>query len=163
MIHIVQSGETVYSIAGAYGVSPASVIAGNDLRAPYAVTPGQALLILIPASVYVTAEGDSLYSISARSASAKTRSCNTIPRCSATGRSIRGRRWCFLIPRKKRVIFPLTATPIPSLEDFLLRSVMPYLAAATVFTYGFRADRSLIPPLKNRIPQTAENTAHLRS
>lgn len=57
MIHIVQSGETVYSIAGAYGVSPASVIAGNDLRAPYAVTPGQALLILIPASVYVTAEG----------------------------------------------------------------------------------------------------------
>lgn len=33
---------------------------------------------------------------------------------------------------------------------------MPYLAAATVFTYGFRADGRLIPPAENRIPQTAE-------
>lgn len=156
MIHIVQSGETVYSIAGAYGVSPASVIAGNDLRAPYAVTPGQALLILIPASVYVTAEGDSLYSISARSGVSENEILQYNPTLFGNREIYPGQTLVLSYTEEKKGNLSFNGYAYPFIEDFLLRSVMPYLAAATVFTYGFRADGSLIPPAENRIPQTAE-------
>jgi LysM repeat protein/preprotein translocase subunit YajC len=44
--HTVQSGQTIYSIACLYGdVYPEAIIAVNELTAPYALTPGQVLII----------------------------------------------------------------------------------------------------------------------
>ncbi len=45
-IHVVQAGETVYSIARLYGVSPSSIIANNQLQSQSGLVVGQALLIL---------------------------------------------------------------------------------------------------------------------
>ena len=44
--HMVQSGETVYSIACGYGdVNPDAIIAANHLKSPYTLTAGQTLTI----------------------------------------------------------------------------------------------------------------------
>ncbi len=45
MIYIVKPGDTVYSIAAAYGISQESVIYDNQLVPPYALAVGQALLL----------------------------------------------------------------------------------------------------------------------
>lgn len=45
VIHVVAEGETVYSIAGNYGVTPESIEAVNQLQYPYTLVVGQSLLI----------------------------------------------------------------------------------------------------------------------
>lgn len=47
-IHIVQSGDTVYSIARRYGVDPQAIIAANNLVNPNALSVGQQLVIPAP-------------------------------------------------------------------------------------------------------------------
>ncbi|MCT8974037.1 peptidoglycan DD-metalloendopeptidase family protein [Microbaculum marinisediminis] len=44
-VHTVSSGETVYSLSRAYGVSPNAIIAANDLQAPYGIRIGQKVRI----------------------------------------------------------------------------------------------------------------------
>jgi len=44
-IHIVRRGETIYSIARRYGVSPQSLVQANELRDPNQIHAGQRLVI----------------------------------------------------------------------------------------------------------------------
>ncbi len=44
-VHTVSSGETVYSLSRAYGVSPNEIIAANNLQAPYGIRIGQKVRI----------------------------------------------------------------------------------------------------------------------
>lgn len=77
----VQPGDTVYALARRFNVPPKSIIEANDLRAPYALSVGQAIklpsgatLVSAPAAqtrtvqardtLYAVRPGDTLYSIS---------------------------------------------------------------------------------------------------
>lgn len=74
--HVVRPGETVYSIARAYGVSPYAIARANRLVNPNLIYVGQRLVIpggygyTPPPSarggVYVVRPGDTLYAIAAR-------------------------------------------------------------------------------------------------
>ena len=44
-IYVVQSGDTVDSIAQSYGISASSIIYNNQLAYPYPLAVGQALLL----------------------------------------------------------------------------------------------------------------------
>lgn len=46
--HVVQSGETIYSIGRLYGVSPEAIIAANNLANPDLIQPGDTLIIPAP-------------------------------------------------------------------------------------------------------------------
>lgn len=63
IIHVVQSGETIQSIADEYGVSEDSIIRDNDITNPDNLAVGQAVLIIYPNQIYTVQEGDSLQSI----------------------------------------------------------------------------------------------------
>jgi len=65
-IHRVKPGESVYSIARDYGISPRKIIEINGLKNPDAPAPGRELLILIPTRTYTARRGDTLESISKR-------------------------------------------------------------------------------------------------
>jgi LysM repeat protein len=43
--HVVQAGETIYSIARQYGVSPDAIVQANGLANPNRIFPGQSLII----------------------------------------------------------------------------------------------------------------------
>lgn len=62
-IHMVRSGDTVYSIAQRYKISMRGLIQKNSLRAPYTIDVGQRLILPPPAN-YTVKPGDSLYTIS---------------------------------------------------------------------------------------------------
>lgn len=47
-IYVVKEGDTVDTIAAAYGISPQSLIYNNQLLYPYALAIGQALLLSVP-------------------------------------------------------------------------------------------------------------------
>jgi len=63
IIHIIEPGETVDSIAELYGVSPDWIIRENGIIDPTDLAIGGALVILTPALTHTIEEGDSLESI----------------------------------------------------------------------------------------------------
>ena len=65
VIYTVQPGDTLYSIAQRFGVSPQRVIRTNSLAEPRSLPVGQGLLLLTPALSYTVRQGDSLSAIAA--------------------------------------------------------------------------------------------------
>ena len=62
-IHVVSSGETLFSIAQRYDV-PAGILARyNGLAEPYRLAVGQSLLILRPTGLVTVRAGDTLSSL----------------------------------------------------------------------------------------------------
>lgn len=61
--HVARSGDTVYSISRQYGVPIRSIIAVNDLRAPYFLIAGQNVKIPVP-RLHTVKSGDTIYGIS---------------------------------------------------------------------------------------------------
>ena len=62
---IVRAGDTIYALAARYQVTPQSLIADNDLQAPYALQQGQSLKIT-PSREHIVRPIDSLFTISQR-------------------------------------------------------------------------------------------------
>lgn len=65
IVHVVTSGETLYSIASSYGADPARLAADNTVPASGALAVGQTLVIRFPRQVHAVQPGETLYSIAA--------------------------------------------------------------------------------------------------
>lgn len=64
--HIVQQGETLFTIGSIYSTAPQTIAEANQLPNPDRLVQGQAIVIPIVGSYYFVQPGDSLYSISQR-------------------------------------------------------------------------------------------------
>lgn len=65
-IHVVQSGQSLYGIANAYGIPVSRITEANQLSAPSMLVVGQTLVIPINGMYYWVQSGDSLYRIAQR-------------------------------------------------------------------------------------------------
>ena len=63
IIHVVQAGETINSIADYYKVDVNRLIQSNDIVNPQRLVVGQSILIVYPKQIHTVQEGDSLASI----------------------------------------------------------------------------------------------------
>lgn len=63
IIHVVNSGESLWQIAGNYSVSMSTITRMNELSYPNQLTIGQALVIPVPGSTHIVRPGESLWSI----------------------------------------------------------------------------------------------------
>ena len=145
-IHVVKSGETLYSIAERYGVDESILAFDNDVSDPLRLPVGQPIAIVVPTLTHTVKAGETLFSIAERY---------------GVDRNHIFRRNLFLNGRD--AIFPnqllyieTERSPLgayatggyayPFVSDTLLRRALPLMAALMPFTYGFRPDGSLISP-----------------
>ncbi len=145
LIHTVQSGETVYSIATRYGVSPARLMSDNGVGEDGALAVGQALAVLFPRVVHAVTEGDTLSSVAR-----------------AYGISLRQlyRNNYYLGGRDavypgNALVISYVGQPIgdivtngyayPHIRRPTLQSSLPYMTCLTPFTYGVTAAGGLLP------------------
>lgn len=63
MIYVVQSGDSLTSIAKRYGVSLERLRSDNGLLPEQPLVPGQALVVFIPKETYQVRSGDTIYGI----------------------------------------------------------------------------------------------------
>lgn len=63
IIHVVQQGETIQSIAELYGTPVDVLILDNALDYPNDLVVGQCIVVVFPELVYTVKEGDNLYDI----------------------------------------------------------------------------------------------------
>ncbi|MBE6962598.1 MAG: LysM peptidoglycan-binding domain-containing protein [Ruminococcaceae bacterium] len=144
-IHVVSAGETAQAIAEEYGVSPAFLIADNEIPSDGALAVGQTLVIRFPRQVHSVREGESLTSIAAAYRT-------TIRRLWQNNWQLGG--GTALYPGQTLVISYLEP-PIgrgffngyayPFISQPLMNQQLPYLSSLTPFTYGISADGGLLP------------------
>jgi spore germination protein len=63
IIHVVQSGDTIQSIAEFYGISVEKLLQDNGLEALAALVVGQCIVIAYPEEIYVVQDGDTISGI----------------------------------------------------------------------------------------------------
>jgi spore germination protein len=133
IIHIVQLGETISSIADIYNVAVTRLIEDNGLLNPNNLVIGQAIVIVYPEQIYTVQEGDSLVSI------AEAHNV-TVMQLLRNNSFLSDRE--FIYPGETIVIsynngekISLNAYAYPFISRQILRKTLPFLTYLTIFNY----------------------------
>lgn len=144
-IHVVQTGESVGSIAAYYGVDPARLAADNTVPASGALAVGQTLVVRFPRQIHAVNPGETLFSIAAA--------------YGVTVRQLWRNNWPLgggeqLAPGQPLVISyfdqklgaaAFNGYAYPYINEALLAAQLPYLTYMAPFTYGITASGGLLP------------------
>lgn len=157
-IHVVQPGQSIFSIARAYDTTVSAIVGANEVPNPNELVVGQTLVIPIVGSFYWVQPGDSLYSI-ARRFGISYQTLAQVNRISTTQPLQIGQR--LYIPERPRraaeinaYVEPLGGTVTPELEQ-ATRSVAPFLTYLAPFNFQIQRDGSLKAPPLNNFPAIA--------
>ena len=144
-IYVTKKGDTVYSVAGEYGVSPARLAFDNDIAAPARLPVGMPLAVVIPRVTHTVREGETLYGIAGEYGV-------------TVGELWRGN--LFLrggddIHEGDVIYIETERDPLgsfytggyvyPGVNKALLSATLPLSLSVTPFTYGFTRDGVLVP------------------
>ena len=143
-IHVVQKGETLFSIAQQYGVSARLLQKLNQVPPDGTLVPGQTLVVLLPEKTHVVRRGDTVWSI-AREHGLSTRELyqNNIF-LQGQGALTPGEELILSLRDAGREgSLGVNGYAYPFINGDLLRQVLPYMTYATPFTYGIGADGGL--------------------
>lgn len=145
VIHIVEAGETVYSIAQEYGVPVSQIVANNGLQEPFSLALGEALAILSPEQVHTVAPGETLsylsrvYNVSLLQLLRNNPSIAENPTLFYPGQTVVIR---YPAPAMGKLV--VNGYTYPSIRQSLLRQIAPFLTYLTIFSYGITPAGRLI-------------------
>lgn len=142
-IHVVRSGESIYSIARQYRVSPEKIISDNELDDPSNLVVGQTIVILEGTRTHTVTPGESLYSIAnsyriSLNAILQANPQITNPAAIYVGQTI--------------TIPPVTINfgnievngyAFPNFNREVLNKTLPHLTYLSIFSYQVKPDGSL--------------------
>ena len=144
-IHVVSSGETLFSIARQYDV-PAGILARyNGLAEPYRLAVGQSLLILRPTSLVTVRAGDTLSSLARQNGQSVRSLLRLNPNLTQQTAIYPGQIVVTAIedaPEREAVVFGYA---YPYVSPSVLAGILPYAGGLAPFTYGFTEDGTLVP------------------
>lgn len=145
-IHIVQSGETLFSIASRYGVDESVLAFNNDVSDPLRLPVGQPIAVVTPTLTHTVRPGETVFSIAARYGVTPEH----IYRRNLFLNGLPGvfPNQVLYIETEREVLgnFSTGGYAYPYVGEQLLRRALPLMGALMPFTYGFRLDGSLISP-----------------
>ena len=157
VIHIVEPGETVYSIAEMYGITPYSLIEDNGLTDPAAILPGQALAILFPAQMHTVQEGETLDSIAAQYNVSTFALMQNNPSLGGRTEVRPGQQLVISFEAETLRSILLAGSAHAYIDEDTLRSALPFLAMINILYSTFNEDGEVIaPPGEERILDMAE-------
>ncbi len=133
IIHIVQPGETIYTIANNYNVSITRLIVENGLTNPEHLVVGQTIVIAYPEEVYIVQEGDTLESIARAHGVTRMQLLRNNPFLS--GRDVIYQGESIVIRYDTQGSVTLNAYAYPFIDRDILRKTLPFLTYLTIFNY----------------------------
>ncbi|KAF5076160.1 Spore germination protein YaaH [anaerobic digester metagenome] len=146
IIHVVSSGDTIYSIAEQYDVSARLIMENNGITNPNLLTLGQALLILQPDVTYQVQSGDSIFTIAQRFGVSPNVLLQNNPQLAITDTIYPGQTIIISFKEPPQEEYLVNGYAYPYIDETLLNQTVPYLSFLSVFSYGFHADGELVPP-----------------
>ncbi len=143
-IHVVRPGDTVWSLARQYRVSPSRIISDNGIRNSQNLVVGQALLILIPKTIYTVRPGDTLESVSNQFDVSVLRLLQYNPELTAAGYLRAGQSIVIDFQEEPIREIAINGYAYPSIRQDVFLHTLPYLTYLTIFGYGFTESGELI-------------------
>ena len=154
-LHIVQSGQTLYSIGRQYGLAPGLIARYNGLHEPYRLAAGQCLLILKPGAVYTVRPGDTLYTIARRFGTDVRTLWRDDPNLSGGTTIYPGQTIVLQLESARTRPVQVLGYAYPAVRERVLRGILPYAATLCPFTYGIASDGTLARPNDAALVQLA--------
>ena len=145
-IHVVKSGETIYSIAQLYDVSADRIVYDNELAAQQNLVPGQALLILMPSRVHIVREGQTVEQIAEEYSITVKNLYQNNPFLLNQTYLLEGQSLVISYEGDPLMQGRISGYAYPFIEPYILREVLLYIDEILIFSYGFTAEGELIPP-----------------
>jgi len=142
IIHVVQPGETIDSIARKYGKHVEDIILENELVNPYNLVVGQTITIVYPEELYTVQDGDTLESIANNNNISLMQLLRNNP---------------YLLERElipgENLVIQYTDEKISTITTFgyvfpfviidELRKSLPFLTYLTIYSYNFNMDGTI--------------------
>ena len=144
IIHVVQPGETIYSIANQYNISPQKIIIDNELENPNVLVPGQTLVILIPDVIHVVQPGETLADIARQYNTTTVNLLQLNPFIEYADQIVPGDQITISNTADKRGLIHVLGYAYPHIDRTVLLKTLPYLTYLTIFTYGITEEGELI-------------------
>lgn len=144
IIHVVQPGDSIYSIANQYNVSPQKIIIDNELENPNVLVPGQTLVILIPETVHVVQPGETLAQIAQRYNLTTVELLQLNPFIDFADEIMPGDQITIRNREEKRGPISVLGYAYPNIDRTVLMKTLPYMTYLTIFTYGITEEGDLI-------------------
>lgn len=142
-IHVVQQGESVYTIANQYRVSWQKIVSDNELQNPNQLVPGQTLVILQGNRQHTVRRGESLFLIAMEYQVRVSDILAANPQITDPSRLTIGQ--VINIPERNIQFGPIEVNgyAFPNISMDVLRKTLPYLTYLSIFSYQVNSDGSL--------------------
>ena len=142
-IHVVRPGESVFSIARQYGVTPQKVISDNELENPNQLVIGQTLVILEGTRRHTVSPGESLYYIALQYGLSMNQILAANPQITNAGIIYAGQ--VINIPPRTINFGPIEVNgyTFPGINMEVLEKTLPYLTYLSIFSYQVDPDGNL--------------------
>jgi spore germination protein len=146
IIHVVEAGQTLTSIAQQYGVSPELIIAVNELPNPERLVVGQSLAIRIPETTYTVQAGNTLTQIAQQFGVTTTRILQNNPKIAANNNILTPGETIFIRFRDEEPIDTIVVNgyAYTFIDRTVLRKTLPFLTYLLIFSYGFTPTGELV-------------------
>ena len=144
-IHVVQPGETLYGIAGRYGVDPELLRVSNGVPEDGALAVGQALAVQFVRTLHVVQPGQSLSSIAAEYGIPLRQLYRDNHGLLGQPEVRAGQRLVIAYDQVKLGETFTNGYAYPYIQRRELAAVLPYMSCLTPFTYGIDAQGGLLP------------------
>lgn len=143
IIYVVKPGDTIYTIARQYGLTPEMIIAANQLENPSSLVVGQSIVIPQGQRIYTVREGDSVYGIASRFGVSPESILAGNPDIGPDSRIFPGQ--VLLIPPSGTVpkTIEVNGYTFPSSSRAVVSANLPILTYLSIFSYKVSPDGSL--------------------
>lgn len=143
-IHIVKSGETLFSIAREYVVNPDILAINNGITGTRRLAIGQSLIIVFPKTTHTVQQGETLFTIAQK----YSISVNQIYRNNLILKGIPivnpGLQLTITTDSELVGSYMTGGYAYPFIDITLLNTTLPFMSGLMPFTYGFNEDGSLV-------------------
>ena len=145
-IHVVQPGDSLYSIAQQYGVPMARLLSDNQLPNPGSLVVGQTIVIQYPQQVHTVLPGETLSSIAQQYGLTIRQLLRNNPVLRGEEDIFAGQELVLSFQQEKEGLLSVNGYAYPNIDRGLLQRTLPYLTNLTPFTYGFTPTGELVIP-----------------
>jgi len=143
IIHVVRPGDSIYSIASRYGVSPQKIISDNELEDPGSLVPGQTIVVLEGTRNHTVMPGESIYQIASRYGVSVESIIAANP--AITDPSLIYPGQVIIVPPRTIAFgtIDVNGYAFPNINREVLAKTLPNLTYLSIFSHQVRADGSL--------------------
>lgn len=151
ILHTVEPGQTIDTIAAIYGISADRLTFDNQIYNPARLVVGQTLLILIPEIVHQVRVNESIYSIAADYGITPLTLVRNNPYLLFQEYISPGTTVVIQYQDEQLGNMTTNGYAFPTIKEETLNETLLFLTELSVFSYGFKTNGELIPPLTNDV------------